>query len=392
MPKFEVDSEADLLDWLAAARPAVFQGQDLTRHSAEIQAKALDGCVFLGCRMDDALAAAAAKAGCFILPTPPGLPFNPFTHALYSPAVLYDHFDPRDPVHSYEKCFDSIVYRSYLQTEVDVDLMLMRRLHDASVEEALDDFLSTPTGNPQRPTVRHRTVAIMGGHDVSRNDITYLKIAELARDLATAGYLVATGGGPGLMEAANLGAWCAGFRKASVLHDAIAAMHDAPLYNHPLWLASAFSAWKQMGTPDDPSRSRSVGIPTWFYGHEPPNVFATDIAKYFENSMREEGLLGVALAGIVFGEGNAGTVQEIFQDACQNYYRTYARAKSPMILLGSAYWNPQDPVPHHAGDRRKPLYPLLEKLATEKAFSDYLLLTDDPGKVLAFIERRPPIA
>ena len=68
-------------------------------------------------------------------------------------------------------------------------------------------------------------------------------------------------------------------------------------------------------------------------------MFATDIAKYFENSLREEGLLALALAGVVFARGNAGTVQEIFQDACQNYYRARITpgVKRPVRNARSAY-------------------------------------------------------
>ena len=32
----------------------------------------------------------------------------------------------------------------------------------------------------------------------------------------------------------------------------------------------------------------SLGVPTWFYGHEPPNLFATRIAKFFTNALRED--------------------------------------------------------------------------------------------------------
>jgi len=32
----------------------------------------------------------------------------------------------------------------------------------------------------------------------------------------------------------------------------------------------------------------SSPIPTWFYGHEPPDVFASAIAKYFSNALRED--------------------------------------------------------------------------------------------------------
>ena len=51
----------------------------------------------------------------------------------------------------------------------------------------------------------------------------------------------------------------------------------------------------------------SLAVPTWFYGHEPSNLFASHIAKYFSNSIREDTLLAVALYGIVFAPGSAGT-------------------------------------------------------------------------------------
>jgi hypothetical protein len=35
----------------------------------------------------------------------------------------------------------------------------------------------------------------------------------------------------------------------------------------------------------------SSPIPTWFYGYEPPDVFASAMAKYFSNALREDVLL-----------------------------------------------------------------------------------------------------
>src|ERR1035441_8704757 len=46
----------------------------------------------------------------------------------------------------------------------------------------------------------------------------------------------------------------------------------------------------------------------------------TNIGKYFQNSIREDGLVSLGTHGIVFAEGKAGTIQEVFQNATQNYY------------------------------------------------------------------------
>jgi predicted Rossmann-fold nucleotide-binding protein len=306
------------------------------------------------------------------------------------PEELYDQFDTNDSS-SYHRCRDWRIYDSFidpatkLARPVDVDVQLMRRVHDASIAEALEDLLDLKT--------RLRSVAIMGGHDVPRDAPVFGAVAVLAQQLAQAGLFVLTGGGPGLMEAANLGAYTAGSSDPlGVLEQALTSLKAVPTSSDPIaWLRAAYLARRAMGAPATPSLSRNVGIPTWFYGHEPPNVFATDIAKYFENSVREEGLLAVALAGVIFAEGNAGTVQEIFQDACQNYYRTYDGKKSPMVLFGTDYWaGPPATVRHNPRDKRKSVYPLLEKLATEKGFSEYLLVTDDIGAIIPFLKAHPP--
>ena len=66
-------------------------------------------------------------------------------------------------------------------------------------------------------------------------------------------------------------------------------------------------------------------------------MFATAIAKYFRNATREAILLQVCDAGIVFLPGAAGTVQEIFQDACENYYAVNGSVAT-MVLVGRTYW------------------------------------------------------
>jgi predicted Rossmann-fold nucleotide-binding protein len=389
--KQEIDSQTRLDQWFLAPKTAIFQGMNLTVREDDFWKRIdLTGSVFLGCKMTDALARHAATHGCLIVPEFPNLPFNAFSPGLYSPDELYDHYDPKDSVASYEQCLDRKIYVSYIDTATkkprpaDVDVAIARRIHDASIAEALDDLLDLAR--------RKRCVAIMGGHDFPRDQPLYRTIAQLCLDLTSEGYFIVTGGGPGLMEAANLGAYCTGFTEPSVKLDAaLEGIRKAPRYDHKDWLSTGYTAWKGLGTPDKPGQSRSLGIPTWFYGHEPPNVFATDIAKYFENSVREEGLLAIALAGVVFAQGNAGTVQELFQDACQNYYATYDDTRSPMVLFDTSYWSPSTPLQHHAGDKRKPAYELVEKLAIEKGFIDRLLLTDSTDAILKLIRKFSPL-
>lgn len=386
--KIELDSRVKVLAWIHNPLPAIFQGQDLLDLSGQLASYPLAGCVFLGCQMGPELLSAAAKASCFIVPPRPDMPFDAFSPGLYSPVELFDALVKGG---EYENCRDRKIYVSVYDKDtkipipVDVDVTLLRRIHDASIAEALDDILDEPTSL--------RTVAIMGGHDVERTKPVFAQIARMALTLTLDGYLIATGGGPGLMEAGNLGAYCAGFTDPEgKLKFVLDAIKDAPTYKDPNWLKLSFTAWQAMGRPDDPKKSRSIGIPTWFYGHEPPNVFATDIAKYFENSVREEGLLAIAAGGIIFAEGNGGTVQEIFQDANQNYYRTQFKKKSPMILFGTDYWNPLNPTLNVPTDKRKPVFPLLRKLANEKTFEDYVFISDDPEAIVKFIKEHPPAA
>ena len=58
-----------------------------------------------------------------------------------------------------------------------------------------------------------------------------------------------------------------------------------------------------------------------------------------------------------------------------------------MVLFNTAYWNPEAMTFDDPDDKRKQVYPLLRKLATEKHFDDYLLLTDDPEAVVQFSSR-----
>ncbi len=125
------------------------------------------------------------------------------------------------------------------------------------------------------------------------------------------------------------------------------------------WAASAFEVIDAHSPGVE-----SLGIPTWHYGHEPPNPFATAIAKYVRNATREAILLEVCDAGIVFLPGAGGTVQEIFQDACENYYADESSV-APMVLVGVEHWT-----------RTVPAWPLLSSLAAGRAMEPHVHLVD----------------
>ena len=135
----------------------------------------------------------------------------------------------------------------------------------------------------------------------------------------------------------------------------------------------------------------SLAMPTWRYGHEPPNLFASHIAKLFNNSLREDGLVTVASGGIIFGPGSAGTVQEVFQDLTQNYYRG-AMSPTPMVFLNPAYWNraSDDPAPlsPHMNPNQS-LLALVRQLAAEKDFLSEILASDDIAEIVQFLDRAP---
>jgi predicted Rossmann-fold nucleotide-binding protein len=175
------------------------------------------------------------------------------------------------------------------------------------------------------------------------------------------------------MEAANLGAWLAG-RPEEAVEEALAVLRGAPDFHDGVdgWARAAFEVRERW-----PQGSASLGVPTWFYGHEPPNAFASAIAKYFSNAIREDVLLRVCRGGLVFLPGAAGTVQEVFQAACENYYAQGAQVV-PMVLVGREHWT-----------RVLGAWDLLGALAAGRPFAAAVRLVAEPEEVLpALVELR----
>jgi predicted Rossmann-fold nucleotide-binding protein len=288
-----------------------------------------------------------------VLEIPDGLPYDPFRASLYTPEELTEGgLDARIERHAVEHGF-----RAPPAPEA-----LAQRLHDHSMDLALGEFLRA------RPGV----VGVMGSAVARRDDRWYRSAAELGMLLTEAGFLVATGGGPGMMEAANLGAALAG---GGDLDGGLAGLARVPSYEDDpeAYAAAAIEMRERLG-----SRAESLAVPTWFYPGEPVGQFATHVAKYFANSIREDGLVGIAVAGIVYAPGRAGTIQELFQDAAQNAYGIHGR--SPMVLLGR--------------DAYGGLPSLFEVLRDQaRRFGGYerlVALVDEPQEALDFIRANEP--
>jgi predicted Rossmann-fold nucleotide-binding protein len=331
------------------------QGLDLRGRGEALRALDAAGALFLGCELEPADEQSLRARGALVFPIVPGIPFDAYRASLYTAEELYAGLDD-----SYEETLDARVY-AWSRQESTLDMSLTQALHDHAIDDALHELIQG-----------HRLVGVMGGHAVTRGSAPYADAARLAGELTREGLVVATGGGPGAMEAANLGAYLA-HRSPAELDEALALLASAPSFVPSVraWARAALDVRERW-----PDGAPSLGIPTWHYGHEPPNAFATAIAKYFRNAIREAVLLHAASAGIVFLPGAAGTVQEVFQDACENYYAD-ASSVAPMVLVGREHWT-----------RTLPVWPLLESLARDRHMADQVHLVDDVSEVAALLASR----
>lgn len=312
------------------------------------------------------------------------IPMQPFRTRLYDAAELLGGFDPDDDL-SFTATHDFAVYRAWVaagRAHASHVHAIAQAIHDSSITDALDEWAT------DRPLV-----GVMGGHRMVRSwdpASPYARVVRLARRLRQDGTTPISGGGPGAMEATHLGARTAALPWDDVVghlrdlatqavfpdgvDDIVAADGTVDLdvvRRLHAWQAPAFRVW--VGTAEHPGVS--LGIPTWHYGHEPPTPLATHIAKYFQNSVREDGLLAIARDGIVCFPGAAGTVQEIFQDATQNYYGLHGLV-SPMVFVGVDHWT-----------RELPVWPVLLALFDDH---DMLHLTDDVDDACDFLASHPP--
>lgn len=137
-----------------------------------------------------------------------------------------------------------------------------------------------------------RVVTIFGSSGAVNQDPWYQQAEELGRMLAKAGFTVVTGGGPGVMEAANKGAAEAGGRTAGL----------------------------NIELPDTEQRNYYIKEHLLFYYFFVRKVMLAHVAQAY-----------------VFFPGGLGTLDEFFELSLLIAKKKIDR-KIPMILVGKEYW------------------------------------------------------
>lgn len=302
-------------------RPPDFSGVDVTRT------------LFVGCRFASAeVEVGLIRRGAHLIPPFDARPYPTHPATLYTPEDLSFGFRHG----GFAAMYDTTVYNHFLAhggASPDVREAIAQRLHDAGIDNALGHALAgwVATHGTRGP------IGIMGGHAELRGSVAYRSVASLAWRLASTGRLIVTGGGPGVMEAANLGAFFAG-RTAGELSQAIDQLAAAPdFHDHDPYTAAALDIRERFPAAQTGLAHGGLALPTWLYGHEPANLFAGLIGKYFSNAVREDSILRLARGGIVFAPGWAGTVQEVFQAATKTFYQTDGPSGA-FVFLGVDHW------------------------------------------------------
>lgn len=385
--ELEIETRADLDRHLAAGTLAgkTVQGLRLDLDPPDLTSVDLGDTLFVGCRFASReVAAELIRRGAFVVPPFVTLPYSTQPPQLYTADDLAAGFAEG----GFDAMCDSRVYqhfRAHGGATPEVREALTQRLHDHGIDNALAGTIRAWVAEHGPESV----VGVMGGHAVLRGAPAYRQTAVLGWELARAGRLVITGGGPGVMEAANLGAYLSR-HPAEALQAAIDELATAPDFHEPDPYTAVALRVRQRYAPPSPdgglpraraandqarttggpdgttaaprptvgdgrglpgsageahdwARQGGLSIPTWLYGHEPANLFAGRIAKYFSNAIREDTILRLARGGIVFAPGGAGTVQEVFQAATKTYYCTDG-ASGAYVFLGREFWTSTLPV------------------------------------------------
>lgn len=176
-----------------------------------------------------------------------------------------------------------------------------------------------------------RAVTIWGSARIKPGDEWYEKAVLTARYLAKKGYTIITGGGPGIMEAANKGAYLEG--------------------------------------------KESIGLNIELPQEQKPNPYITTLISFRYFFTRKVMFVKYAKGFIIF-PGGFGTLDE-FTEAI-TLIQTKRVHKFPVILMSNEYW--------------KGLIEWMEKILLNKGYIDkedlkIFKITDNPKEAVSFIEK-----
>jgi uncharacterized protein (TIGR00730 family) len=136
-----------------------------------------------------------------------------------------------------------------------------------------------------------KAVTIFGSARLDPEHVVYQKAIELAQELSSCGYTVITGGGPGVMEAANRGAFDVG--------------------------------------------GRSIGMNIDLPHEQAPNGYQTDTLNFKYFFTRKVMLVKYSTAFVVF-PGGYGTIDELFE--ALTLIQTRKIKPFPVYLIGVDFW------------------------------------------------------
>ncbi|MBR3204152.1 TIGR00730 family Rossman fold protein [Candidatus Saccharibacteria bacterium] len=138
-------------------------------------------------------------------------------------------------------------------------------------------------------------VTVFGSARIKENSIYYQKARELGKQLAENGHAVITGGGPGIMEAANRGSFEYG--------------------------------------------GRSIGLNITLSHEQRPNPYLTDVLQ-FEYFFARKVMLAMSAKVYVFFPGGFGTMDEFSEILI--LMQEGKMPKMPLFLFGKSFWKPLD--------------------------------------------------
>ncbi len=175
-------------------------------------------------------------------------------------------------------------------------------------------------------------VSIFGSARMKRSEWAYQAAMKTAEALSRNGYSVISGGGPGIMEAANRGA-------------------------------------KRGG------KGISIGLNIQLPEEQRPNRYQ-DKTLHFRHFFARKVMFVKYAAGYVIMPGGFGTLDEFFESL--TLIQTRKIRKFPVVLMGSSYWD---------GLLRWMRGTMVRERTISRADLDLFYLTDDPARAADFIIR-----